>query len=116
MGRSLFDIDAAGRITRRFRIPNHMQVVRALWEQRPAELLAQVRCPVLILPARQASDTVEMRANKSAAIDRALRLQPQARVRWFEDTIHDVPLQRPRELANELIAFARDILPTRTSS
>ena len=116
VGRSLFHVDAEGRVTRRFRIPNHMQVVRALWEQRPAELLPQVRCPVLILPARQASDTAEMRANKSAAIDRALRLQPQARVRWFEDTVHDVPLQRPRELANELIAFARDTLPTRTSS
>src|SRR5262249_31489030 len=31
MGRSLFDVDDAGRITRRFCIPNHMQVVRALW-------------------------------------------------------------------------------------
>jgi pimeloyl-ACP methyl ester carboxylesterase len=116
VGRSLFHIDAEGRVRRRFRIPNHMQVVRALWEQRPAELLPRVRCPVLILPARQASDTAEMRADKSATIDRALQLQPQARVRWFEDTVHDVPLQQPRELANELIAFARDTLSTRTSS
>jgi hypothetical protein len=37
-------------------------------------------------------------------------------MRWFDDTVHDVPLQRPRELANELIAFVRDTLPTRTSS
>ena len=116
VGRSLFHVDAEGRVTRRFRIPNHMHVVRALWEQRPAELLPQVRCPVLILPARQDSDAPEMRANKSAAMDRALQLQPQARVRWFDDTVHDVPLQRPRELANELIAFVRDTLPTRTSS
>jgi hypothetical protein len=32
-------------------------------------------------------------------------------VRWFEDTIHDVPLQRPNELAAELLSFARDVLP-----
>ena len=50
VGRSLFHVDAEGRVTRRFRIPNHMQVVRALWEQRPAELLPQLDCPVLILP------------------------------------------------------------------
>ena len=50
VGRSLFHVDAEGRVTRRFRIPNHMQVVRALWEQRPAELLPQLKCPVLILP------------------------------------------------------------------
>jgi pimeloyl-ACP methyl ester carboxylesterase len=110
VGRSLFNVDADGRIARRFRIPNHMQVVRALWEQRPADLLPQVRCPVLILPARQSSDAPEWRASKVASIDRALAVQPQARVRWFEDTVHDVPLQRPEELAGELAAFAQHVL------
>ena len=46
-----------------------------------------------------------------ASVERALELQPQARVRWFEDTIHDVPLQRPEELARELQAFVQRILP-----
>jgi len=113
VGRSLFNVDAEGRVTRRFRVPNHMQVVRALWEQRPAELLEGVRCPVLILPARQASDPPDMQANKAASIDRALRLQPQARVRWFDDTVHDVPLQRPHELATELSAFVRQVAQAR---
>ena len=114
VGRSLFRVDAEGRVTRRFRIPNHMQVVRALWEQRPAELLPRVACPVLILPARQASDPPEMKANKIASVDRALQLQPHARVRWFDDTVHDVPLQRPRELATEVSEFVRRIAPART--
>jgi pimeloyl-ACP methyl ester carboxylesterase len=104
----LFNVDAEGRITRRFRIPNHMQVVRALWEQRPADLLPRVECPVLLLPARQDSDPAEMRSAKQAGVERALALQPNARVRWFEDTVHDVPLQRPEELAAELLRFAAE--------
>jgi pimeloyl-ACP methyl ester carboxylesterase len=111
VSRSLFEIDANGRIRRRFRIPNHLKIVRALWEQRPAELLPQVRCPMLVLPARQASDAPEWRSSKADAVARLAQLQPRARVRWFEDTIHDVPLQRPDELAAELLAFARDVVP-----
>jgi pimeloyl-ACP methyl ester carboxylesterase len=116
VGRSLFNVDAAGRVTRLFRIANHMQVVRALWAQRPAELLPQVGCPVLILPARRSSDAPESLANKAANVRRALELQPKARVRWFEDTVHDVPLQRPDELAQELQSFAREVLPALSSS
>jgi pimeloyl-ACP methyl ester carboxylesterase len=116
VGQSLFNVDADGRITRRFRIPNHMQVVRALWEQRPAELLPQVACPVLILPARQSSDPPEFRTNKTETARRAVELQPRARVRWFEDTVHDVPLQRPDELAGELRSFAEEVLPSRARS
>jgi pimeloyl-ACP methyl ester carboxylesterase len=110
VGRSLFHIDAEDRVTRRFRIPNHMQVVRALWEQRPAELLAQVRCPILILPARQTTEPSEMNSAKLAAVARAQRVQPRARVRWFENTVHDVPLQRPEELASELSGLVREAL------
>ena len=110
VGRSLFHVDAEGRVTRRFRISNHMQVVRAMWEQRPSELLPRVTAPLLIMPTRQASDAPEMLANKSAAVQRAVELQPAARVRWFEDSVHDVPLQRPDEVAAALLAFARQVL------
>ena len=116
VGRSLFNVDAEGRVARRFHIANHMQVVRALWEQRPAELFPRVRCPLLILPARQSSDAPEWRSSKVAGVERALELRPGARVRWFEDTVHDVPLQRPEELARELQLFVRDVLGVRTGS
>jgi pimeloyl-ACP methyl ester carboxylesterase len=115
IGRSVFRVDADGRVTRRFRIPNHMQIVRALWEQRPAELLAQLACPVLLLPARLSSEASEMNATRTAGVERALRLQPRARVRWFENTVHDVPLQRPEELASELWSFIDELLNTRVT-
>ncbi len=110
IGRSLFHIDADGRISRRLKIPNHLRILRALWEQRPAELLPRVQCPVRLLPARQASDAAEWQASKVATIQRALELQPRASLRWFEDTIHDIPLQRPDELARELLDFAARVL------
>jgi pimeloyl-ACP methyl ester carboxylesterase len=109
VGHSLFHVGEDGRVTRRFRIPNHMQVVRAMWEQRPAGLLPRLTCPILILPARRATDDQGMLANKANAAQRALEIQPRARVRWFEDTVHDVPLQRPAELAAELAGFAAEI-------
>jgi pimeloyl-ACP methyl ester carboxylesterase len=111
VGRSLFHIESDGRVRRRFRIPNHMQVVRALWEQRPAELLRNVRCPVLLLPARQSNEASDLSSAKAAAIARASQIQPSARVRWFENTVHDVPLQRPDELSAELLAFVDEVAP-----
>jgi pimeloyl-ACP methyl ester carboxylesterase len=110
ISRSLFRFDADGRLYRRLTIPNHLRILRSLWEQRPAELLPQLECPLLVLPARQASDAPEMAANKAVNVQRTLDLQPRARVRWFEDTIHDVPLQRPDELGAELLAFAEEVL------
>ncbi len=106
MFRSLFDVDEQGRVYRRFRIPNHMKVVRAIWEQRPAELLGRVRAPVLVLPARQSDDPSDFAEAKAVAAERALSMGRQVRVRWFDDTIHDVPLQKPDELAAEVLQLA----------
>ena len=109
IGRSLFHIRTDGRVERRLRIPNHLRILRALWEERPAEHLARVRSPVLVLPARQPSDPPERLETKARNVARAKAIQPRVRVRWFEDTIHDVPLQRPDELAAELRTFAVEL-------
>jgi pimeloyl-ACP methyl ester carboxylesterase len=116
VGRSLFTFDAEGRIYRRLQIPNHLRILRALWEQRPAELLPSVHAPVLLLPARQAADAGEWSDSKARSIQRALDLQPTARLRWFEDTVHDIPLHRPDELAAELLAFAESAFAQSSSS
>jgi pimeloyl-ACP methyl ester carboxylesterase len=57
-----------------------------------------------------------MTAGKVAAVARAQAIQPRARVRWFENTVHDVPLQRPEELAAELQTLAREVLGARATS
>jgi len=35
-----------------------------------------------------------------------LRSGADVRVHWLDDTIHDVPLQRPEKLAQEILRFA----------
>ena len=98
------DVDDQGVARSRFRFDNHMQVVDALYDQRPSALYPLVGCPVLLCPA--AED--ELAAAKQDAVERALRLLPDARVVWFEDTMHDIPLQRPAELAAELTRFVKE--------
>ena len=99
------DVDDRGVARARFRFDNHLQVVDALHDQRPPALYPLVDCPVLLCPAGD-GDLTEV---KRAAVDRALRLLPSAHVTWFEDTMHDIPLQRPAELAAELARFADSV-------
>ena len=103
-----FEVMEDGYIRPRLSRANHMQVVRALWEQRPSELYARVRCPVLFVLAERAGggrahDWNEM---KRAAIAHAEGVLPDCRVLWLKDTIHDIPLHRPNELAAAIEEFA----------
>jgi pimeloyl-ACP methyl ester carboxylesterase len=99
------EVDDAGVARARFGFDNHLQVVDALYDQRPAALYPLVRCPVLLCPAGQD----HLAAAKRDAVDRALGLLPTAHVTWFEDAMHDIPLQRPAELAAELARFAEEV-------
>jgi pimeloyl-ACP methyl ester carboxylesterase len=103
------EVDDRGVARSRFRFDNHMQVVDALYDQRPPALFPLVDCPVLLCPADDPADHAEHAAAKRGAVDRALELFPSATVTWFEDTMHDIPLQRPAELAAELARFANDV-------
>jgi pimeloyl-ACP methyl ester carboxylesterase len=100
------DVDDQGVARSRFQFDNHMQVVDALYGQRPPELYPLVACPVLLCPAADpADDATHAQAKRGAAV-RASGLLPSATLTWFEDTMHDIPLQRPAELAAELARFA----------
>jgi pimeloyl-ACP methyl ester carboxylesterase len=99
------EVDDHGVARARFRFDNHLQVIDALHEQRPPALYPLVDCPVLLCPAGDG----EPAEAKAAAVGRALDLLPSASVTWFEDTMHDIPLQRPAELAAELARFAKEV-------
>ena len=93
----------------RFRFDHHMQVVDALYDQRPAALYPLVDRPVLLGVAGDPADGGELAVAKRGAVGRALELLPSAHVTWYEDTMHDIPLQRPAELAAELARFADSV-------
>jgi pimeloyl-ACP methyl ester carboxylesterase len=98
------EVDDRGVARARFRFDNHMQVVEALYDQRPEALYPLVDCPVLLCPAGDGAAGA-----KRAGVDRALALLPSATVTRFEDTMHDIPLQRPAELAAVLARFAEEV-------
>jgi len=103
------EVDDRGVAKARFRFDNHLQVVDALYGQRPPALYPLVDCPVLLCPAGDPADSGGQAEAKQGAVGRALGLLPSAEVTWFEDTMHDIPLQRPAELAAELARFANDV-------
>ena len=102
------DVDERGVARSRFRFDNHLQVIDALYDQRPEALFPLVDGPVLLCLAGEAADG-DLAGVKRDAVGRALALFPSATVTWFEDTMHDIPLQRPAELAAELAHFAKEL-------
>ena len=87
---------------------NHLKILRSLWEQKPSALWPRLRCPTLLIPAasdHQDSRTTIWMDHKRKAITLAEEQAPTVMVVWLEDTIHDVPLQRPRELMEAIDGF-----------
>ena len=88
---------------------NHMRVIKAFWEQKPSLLYSQVECPVLLMPARQANADPErarpFRREEAIALAEE-RLRRFSTV-WLEDSIHDVPLQRPGLVADVIRGHIR---------
>lgn len=101
-----FYITSQNTIRRRLSHVNHMKILRALWEQRPRALYPLISCPTLLLPA-----IVETEENRARVEQRKQELKSAAQelengqVVWFKETVHDIPVQRPRKLANVISRF-----------
>ncbi len=98
-----------GKVYRRLTMENHMKVVRAIYDQKPAKLYPRVKAPVLLVPAQRKPENDQERAWQTArerGLEAALRLLPDGRLRAMEDTPHDVPVFRPEHLAKAIAQFA----------
>ena len=92
-----------GTIQSNLRRENHLRIIDALWEHKPFELYPTLQCAALLLPARQATpDAIERRSRREDAIAKAESLLPVSKTVWLEDSIHDVPLQRPGLVADTI--------------
>ena len=104
-----FEIQADNSIRPRLTYARHMKILRALWEQRPGKLYPRVQCPVLLIPAEMSNDENRAwRERRRAQVLAAANGIENHRVVWFHKTVHDIPLHRPRKLANVILRFARD--------
>ena len=92
-----------GTIQSNLRRENHLRIIDALWDHKPFALYPRLQCATLLLPARQATpDAIERRSRREDSITRAESLLPRSKTVWLEDSIHDVPLQRPAPVADTI--------------
>jgi pimeloyl-ACP methyl ester carboxylesterase len=100
-----FEGDTDGTLRPRLRLHRHMEIARQLYELDSFELMGQVRCPVLFLPARD-PQAAWAPAAKMEALERARAvLGERAAVVWI-DGVHDLPVQRPAEVAGAIAEFS----------
>lgn len=105
-----FDIHEDETISPRLSFDHHMQIVRAMWEFKTYERYQRLRCPALVVPARMTGPLSEREAGFITSKERGaaylLAHHEKVDVHWMEDSIHDIPLQRPEELAKAIFTFA----------
>jgi pimeloyl-ACP methyl ester carboxylesterase len=105
-----FEILPDDTVRPRLRLDHHMELLKGLYDFRTYEALERVRCPTLVISARPPEPRhLEEEAHlqlKDKGIERARRLIPDLQAEWMEDTVHDIPLQRPERLASTILSFA----------
>lgn len=101
---SNFEVLEDGSVRTRLSRENHLRIIDALWEHYPSRLYPQVPCPVLMMPARMANDdsVAERTFRRQESVANAQKLLPRVQVVWLEDSIHDVPVQRPELVAGSI--------------
>jgi len=89
---------------------NHLRIIEALWDHRPVQLYKQVQCPVLIMPARQQADpsTQDRGQRRMFSVGEAEEMLPNSKTVWLENSVHDVPIQRPELVAEVLKSHIND--------
>jgi pimeloyl-ACP methyl ester carboxylesterase len=80
---------------------SHMRLLESLWRQRPSTMLASLRVPLLLLLADAGDGTPAVTEAQAARAQAA-----GATVRWFSPADHDLHVERPAEVADEVHAFA----------
>jgi pimeloyl-ACP methyl ester carboxylesterase len=82
-------------IERRLTVGRHLQILRSMWDDEPAQWYPHIETPTLLMPAL-ADDHLP---DEVAAAANAIR---GARVRAYPGAHHDVHLQRPGEVATDI--------------
>ncbi len=88
---------------------NHLQIIGAMWDQPTFDLYHRVTCPVKLIVAEPQTSGEARREFFALRLEGIARIQeicPRLELVRMPDTIHDIPFQRPRELAEEIVAYA----------
>ena len=82
-------------------LDRHMLILRALWDQKPSQLYERVVTPTLVAVA-PAPDSPRM-MRKEHEVAEASSAMKTARVRWFNDSNHDIHIDKPDALAGWIL-------------
>lgn len=105
-----FEIRRDGTIKPILTYTRHLEALKSLWKYQTYERYERVKCPVLMIPVlpptpHSLEDKVHLEL-KDQALELARTSIRELHISWLKDAIHDVPLQKPRELAERVIQFA----------
>lgn len=89
---------------------NHLQIIEAMWEQPTFSLYQQANCPITLIvaeptvPNATQSEFLRQRNDNLAQIQ---AIRPETTIIRMSDTIHDIPLHKPVELVEIIIAATK---------
>lgn len=101
-----FEVRDDGTVAPWLSFDRHLAILRAMWEQRIPEVLAQVQVPTLLLPCDDGSGSDHI-AGKRRAVDVAEAKLAVSRTHWFQAE-HDVHAQYPDQVASVLAGALDD--------
>jgi pimeloyl-ACP methyl ester carboxylesterase len=107
------DGTGAGTLRARLSLEHHMAIAHHLFDANGFELMAKVRCPMLFIPAGHPDheDSPKVRS-----IEKAKEVVgDRARFVWI-DGVHDLPVQRPKQVAAAVAAFVDELVVAQPSS
>lgn len=103
---------ADGTVKARLSLDHHLEVLRALWEHRPSEILGDVEVPVLLVLAGSGSaEAGEWDRARRAEVARIAEAAPRVVTHWIDPADHDIHVQKPAELAAVMDSFTEGLGP-----
>ena len=87
---------------------NQVLILRAMWDFHPHEIYSRLSLPTMFVAARSGDPEMQRFVErKEAGIAEMLKILPHAQVQWLDNSVHDLQLQRPSELAEVMVGFLK---------
>lgn len=100
-----FHIEKDSTLTKHLSLENHMKILRAMWEQRPAELYPLIKDPVLLVVAHD-QEQPDYQIEKGQLVRAAEEGIEMVEAHWFKAD-HDIHVQKPSILASLMLNWAK---------
>lgn len=113
---NIVELRLDGTVGPRLSRANHLQILKALYFTDANAYAANVTCPILMISAEPTSEGNEARTSEwskakrdgTAQLKTKLVHSPKVEFVAMPDTVHDIPLQRPAQLAQLIVNFGRE--------